>query len=203
MSLDIDRREELRSALERGFYVKRAYFEALGLNYTKAAVYALIRSFSDNHSDGFSGSKKYLSLLIGVTERSISRALAELVARGLVERRVKRVNGTPHPAYFSDGSLENSLVEQYISAHTPAAKAESAPAAKAPAAEPYRQSAKPYEIGERLSTPCRKSTAARPSNYRQNVPYRQAAAEAEHSVKYSTATAEEMMRRAIARTYEE
>ena len=99
---------------ERGVYLKSCYTSVLKLTHAEAAVYALIRAFSEKYRDGFTGSRSYISFVTGYTDKSVGLALAELARRGLVTKKYVTVNNCAHPAYFSDGSLEDKLVAQYL-----------------------------------------------------------------------------------------
>lgn len=100
--------------LGRGAYLKCSYTKVLGLSLAEGVVYAVVRSFSEKYRDGFTGSRSYISDITGVSLRVVASALSSLVRRGLVTKKYVTVNNCAHPAYFSDGSLEEKLVAQYL-----------------------------------------------------------------------------------------
>ena len=147
---DLDQiKTDLAAELERGFFVKRRYAKALGLTLSQASVYAVVRAFSERYPGGFSGSRGYIASQAGISEKSVSRAFAVLLERGFISRHYVNVNNRPHPAYYTDGSLEERISARYIDEESARiAKAEQAydrpeqlTAAIRSAPEPY---AEPY-----------------------------------------------------------
>ena len=61
----------------------------LGLKGAELQVFALIYSFTRATGE-FSGSRSYIATRVGITERTVDRAMRELVLRGLVERLERR-----------------------------------------------------------------------------------------------------------------
>ena len=58
----------------------------LGLKGAELQVFALIYSFV-RLSGEFSGSRSYIAERVGISERTVDRAMRDLVQRGLAERR--------------------------------------------------------------------------------------------------------------------
>ena len=62
----------------------------LGLRGAELQVYALIYSFTVTGAGGFSGSRAYIAETVGVSVRTVDRALGELFSRGLIGRRTQK-----------------------------------------------------------------------------------------------------------------
>ena len=63
----------------------------LGLRGAELLVFALIYSFTVTVGE-FSGSRAYVAETVGVSERTVDRAMRELTAKGLIERGQRQEN---------------------------------------------------------------------------------------------------------------
>ncbi len=69
------------------YTVKAFMTSAMGLRGAELQVYALIYSFSHDGVGEFSGSREYIAVTTGTSERTVTRALSSLTEKGLLKRR--------------------------------------------------------------------------------------------------------------------
>lgn len=79
----------------------------LGLNPTEVLIYAQIIEFNTNTQDCFMSDKAFAEML-GVSEKTISRALANLETKGLIKRETKNVrNGKERHIHITNGQNDS------------------------------------------------------------------------------------------------
>ena len=81
-------KETARTNLFIGIY--RFMVEELHLSGNRLFIYAAIYSFTKGAEGSFHGSRKYLAELFGISLRTVSRTLSELISLGLIYSRVKK-----------------------------------------------------------------------------------------------------------------
>lgn len=82
------------------FQVSGWMINRLHLKGTELAVYAIIYGFTQAESQWFSGSRKYLADFTGVASNTtIDKCLANLVYRGLIEKKESVINGVHFNQY--------------------------------------------------------------------------------------------------------
>ena len=79
----------------------------LNLKGNELLVYAIIYGFSQDGESRFTGSRRYLADWCGCAMRTVDNTLASLVAKGLITKHVKTVNGVHLCDYSVTPVLQN------------------------------------------------------------------------------------------------
>ena len=112
MSMADDRPRNSTVKNENYFQVSGWMVNELHLKGAELCVYAIIYGFSQSGEYQFTGSKQYLADFVGVTKRAIIDILANLVKKGIIEKR-EVMNGNIKRSYYKAllPSEESSLVK--------------------------------------------------------------------------------------------
>ena len=112
MSMADDRPRNTTVKNENYFQVSGWMINELQLKGAELCVYAIIYGFSQSGEYQFTGSKQYLADFVGVTKRSIIDILANLVKKGVIEKR-EVMNGNIKRSYYKAllPSEKSSLVK--------------------------------------------------------------------------------------------
>lgn len=112
MSMADDRPRNTTVKNENYFQVSGWMINELHLKGAELCVYAIIYGFSQSGEYQFTGSKQYLADFVGVTKRAIIDILANLVKKGVIEKR-EVMNGNIKRSYYKAllPSEKSSLVK--------------------------------------------------------------------------------------------
>lgn len=112
MSMADDRPRNTTIKNENYFQVSGWMINELHLKGAELCVYAIIYGFSQSGEYQFTGSKQYLADFVGVTKRAIIDILANLVKKGVIEKR-EVMNGNIKRSYYKAllPSEKSSLVK--------------------------------------------------------------------------------------------
>lgn len=92
--------EESRFIRDESYYLVSGWMiNRLKLRGTQLQVYAIIHGFTQDSESWFGGTLKYLVEFTGANERTVRRALSDLVGAGHLEKRTDTVNGVAFNKY--------------------------------------------------------------------------------------------------------